>query len=77
MKNNGSIQTFGNKCFVEREVVDQPLPVTRISRTKPEKVNLKLGKIRVQVTNAKKVRVFQDGNAMVILLEELPSSGNS
>ena len=37
--------------------------------TKSEKVNLKFGKIRVQVTNASNVRVSQDGTTMIISLE--------
>ncbi|MDR0462525.1 MAG: hypothetical protein LBG88_04340 [Christensenellaceae bacterium] len=67
------IQTFGTRCFVNRDVVIEPPCVSQkasSSKAKAEKVNLKFGKIRVQVTGSKKVRVLQDGNAMILLLEE-------
>ena len=76
---SGTIETFGNRCFVdrgfpfgERSVVTEKTPPERvpIPKTKPEKVNLKFGKIRVQVTSAKKVRVRQDDNTLVIFLSE-------
>ena len=68
------IQTFGNRCFAGRPVIDNQSPPVKSPRQKAEKVNLKFGKIRVVVTNAKKVRVAQDGTAMIVILEELPSS---
>jgi len=72
-KGPGRIETFGNKCFVDRgfpEVRVTDAEVKKAPRPKPERVNLKFGKIRVQVTCAKKVRVRQEENTMVILLSE-------
>jgi len=63
------IQTHDNKCFVTRDMTVPDAP-KKSAKKKPEKVNLKFGKIRLSVTNAKRVRVSQDGNAMVVILEE-------
>ena len=69
------IHTLGNRCFVSHGQVIETSPTVAAPKvpTKPksEKVNLKHGKIRVQVTGAKKVRVLQDGAAMVLILDEL------
>ena len=71
---DGRIQTHGNTCFVERAGIrlrgGEPDPAAPAPRKKPEKVNLKFGKIRIQVTHARRVRVSQDGGAMVITLDE-------
>ena len=49
----------------------QPIkPITQAPRKKPERVNLKFGKIRVNVTNADRVDVSQDGTTMTIQLRE-------
>jgi len=78
------IQTYGNRCFTDRglvKAVDRSCRACsrekcatrfveeKVVKEKPEKVNLKFGKIRVQVSNAKKVRVKQDGDTMVVLLD--------
>jgi len=77
-KGSGSIETFGNKCFVGRGFsqsldglyIEEDASTVKTTRPKPEKVNLKFGKIRVSVTSAKRVRVKQEDNAMVIFLED-------
>ena len=48
--------------------VEKPTPTP--VREKPEQVNLKFGKIRVRVTNSKRVRVSQDGTTMILYLDE-------
>ena len=59
------IFTYGNKCFSTEIVNEKP----KSNRPKPEKVNFKFGKIRVTATNAKKMRCYQDGTAIVIIME--------
>jgi hypothetical protein len=62
------IQTFGSRCFVcNGQVIP---PAAKKVKAKSEKVNFKHGKIKVQVVGAKKVKVFQEGNAMVLTLCE-------
>ena len=68
------IRTCGTRCFVDT-VTTQVFPAAdakpaTVRKVKGEKVNLKFGKIRVQVANAKRVRVSQDDKTMVILLDE-------
>ena len=82
-KKFGRIETIGNRCFVGREYgtgfptemrdcykpekVKKEIKVQE--RKKPEKVNLKFGKIRVQVTGAGRVKVKEDQGSLIILLE--------
>jgi len=68
------IQTFGNRVFVDRAEAEDVTPIKK-PRAVAEKVNLKFGKIRVQVTGSKKVRVSQDGTTMIIMLDELSATG--
>ena len=84
-KKFGRIETIGNRCFVDRGisciVAEQSFEPPKIikkeitvqPRKKPEKVNLKFGKIRVAVTGADRVKVKEEQNALVILLSDTSS----
>jgi len=78
-KKFGRIETIGNKCFVDRAipciVAEQSFQPPKAKkeetmrpRNKPERVNLKFGKIRVAVTGAGRVKVKEEQDALVISL---------
>ena len=76
------IETIGNKCFVGRGIsciVAEPSAAppkaarketSAQPRNKPEKVNLKFGKIRVAVTGAERIKVKEELNTLVIQIGE-------
>ena len=67
------IQTIGTTCYSGKNIIFQEMGQSSPPRKKvekAEKVNLKFGKVRVSVTNSKRVRVSQDGNTLIILLNE-------
>jgi len=73
----GKIETFGNRCFVGRPYICVREDILRSEkifqkeiRPKPEKVFFRFGKVRVQVTSAKRVRVTEEGESLVIILNE-------
>ena len=58
-----------NNCHVKPVVSKPPVIAKPIERKKPERVNLKFGKIRVTVANSEGVRVSQEGDTMIIRLD--------
>jgi len=79
----GNIRTHGNRCFTNgavagaAEVGDAPIVAKRPSK-KTERVNFKFGKVRVSVTNAKRVKVRQElTDGVPSLIIEVPESAKS
>ena len=74
------VEIYDNICFVGRSSAAQEtyarsstellLSAKTPQKPKSEKVAFKFGKIRVQVSSAKRVKVSQDGDALVISLSE-------
>ena len=72
---------MGNRCFVDRgvqfcrEPAEEEVNPTAVAaykcgtKPKPERVSIKFGKARLQITSAKKVNVKQEGEELVLRFE--------